>query len=199
VGRRRSEFVGRLLFWTVRLYGYVRSREELIAVVIDRYLADIAVPDVEHLAWQEQVASVFRAVNSAFEAHPVLSEIIGRQTLDSLAFFRGAELALRALKRAGLPDEHAVGALDALTSFVVGFAHRKAERRLRASVSAERLARVRALPPHEFPSIVENAVLLLTWESERHFEDGLQLVIGGIESRARAVAGRLSSERRASS
>lgn len=166
------------------LYGYVSSREELIAAVIDRYLADIPVPDVENLAWQEQVALVFRAVNSAFEAHPVLSEITGRQTLDSLAFFRGAEIALRALKGAGLSDEGAVGALDALTSFVVGFSQRKGERRLRASQSAERLARIRALPRSEFPSIIENAVLLLTWESERHFEDGLQLVIAGIATHA---------------
>ena len=182
------------------LYTYVASREELIAVVIDRYLTDIPVPDVEHLVWQEQVAGVFRVVNSAFEAHPVLSEITGRQALDSLAFFRGAELALRALKRAGLSDEDAVGALDALTSFVVGFSHRKAERRLRASQSAERLARIRALPPGDFPSIVQNAVLLLTWDSERHFEDGLRFVISGIEARAALVrTGSSRSERRVSS
>jgi AcrR family transcriptional regulator len=170
------------------LYGYVRTREELIAAVIDRYLADIPVPAVEHLTWQEQLAEVFRAVNRAFEAHPVLSEIVGHQALDSIAFYRGAEVALRALKRAGLSDAESVGALDALTSFVVGFAQRKAERRLRSAQSAERLARVRALPVDEFRIVVELAGQLVTWDSERHFEDGLQLVIGGIEQRVTAMA-----------
>jgi AcrR family transcriptional regulator len=169
------------------LYGYVRTREELIAAVIDRYLADIPVPDVGHLSWQEQLAEVFRAVNRAFEAHPVLSEIAGHQSLDSLAFYRGAEVALRALKHAGLSDAETVGALDALTSFVVGFAQRKAERRLRSTQSAERLARIRALPDDEFRTVVELAGQLVTWDSDRHFEDGLQLVIGGIEQRVSAA------------
>jgi len=163
------------------LYGYVRTREELVAAMIDRYLVDIPVPELEHLSWQSQVAEVFRAVNRAFEAHPVLSEITGHQALDSVAFFGGAEVALRALRRAGLSDADTVGALDALTSFVVGFSQRKAQRRLRSAQSAERLARLRSLPSDEFRTVVELSGQLITWEAERHFEHGLQLVIGGIE------------------
>ena len=169
------------------LYGYVRTREELVAAVMDRLLAEIPLPEVERLSWQEQVAEVFRTVNRAFEAHPVLSEIVGHQPLDSLAFYRGAEVALGALRRAGLSDQDVVDALGALTSFTLGFAQRQAERRLRATHSAARLVRIRALPAGEFRTIVELAGLLVTWgDAERHFEHGLQLVIGGIEQRARS-------------
>jgi AcrR family transcriptional regulator len=175
------------------LYGYVRTREELVAALIDRYLAEIPLPDVEHLVWQEQVAAVFRAVNRAFEAHPVLSEIIGRQSMDSIAFYRGAEIALRALRRAGLSERSSVGALDALTSFVTGFAQRKAERRLRSTQSAARLGAIRKLPPGEFRTVIELAGQLVSWDSERHFEDGLGMVIGGIEHRLAAESGQRAS------
>ena len=169
------------------LYGYVRTREELVAAVMDQLLAEIPLPEVEGLSWQGQVAEVFRTVNRAFEAHPVLSEIVGHQPLDSLAFYRGAEVALRALRRAGLSDQEVVDALGALTSFTLGFAQRQAERRLRAMQTAMRLARIRALRADEFPTVVELAGLLVTWgDAERHFEQGLQLVISGIEQRARA-------------
>lgn len=169
------------------LYGYVRTREELVAAVMDHLLAEIPLPDVEELSWQGQVAEVFRTVNRAFEAHPVLSEIVGHQPLDSLAFYRGAEVALRALRRTGLGDQEVADALGALTSFTLGFAQRQAERRLRAMQSATRLARIRALPADEFPTVVELAGVLVTWgDAERHFEHGLQLVISGIEQRARS-------------
>ena len=180
------------------LYGYVRTREELVAAVIDRYLAELPLPDVERLSWQEQVAVVFRAVNGAFEAHPVLSEIVGHQALDSIAFYGGAEVALRALKRAGCSDRDAVGALDALTSFVTGFAQRKAERRLRSRQSAERLAKIRALPADQFRTVTELAGQLVTWDSERHFDDGLALVIGGIEQRIAAATSDSASHEHAS-
>jgi AcrR family transcriptional regulator len=169
------------------LYGYVRTREELVAAVMDHLLAEIPLPEIEDLSWQEQVAEVFRTVNRAFEAHPVLSELAGHQPLDSLAFYRGAELALRALRRAPLGDQDVVDALGALTSFTLGFAQRQAERRSRAMQSSIRLARIRALSADEFPTVVDLAGVLVTWgDAERHFEHGLQLVISGIEQRARS-------------
>jgi AcrR family transcriptional regulator len=162
------------------LYGYVRSREELVAALMDRFLAEIPLPpDLEDMPWRDQVAAVFRSINQAFDAHPVLSEIVGYQPLDCVAFYRGAEVALRALRRGGLSDEDAVGVLDALTSFVVGFASRKAERRMRSVQSAERLVRIRELPVSEFATIVAFAAQLVTWDSERHFEHGLNLVLEG--------------------
>jgi AcrR family transcriptional regulator len=167
------------------LYGYVRTRDELVAAVMDHLLAEIPLPDVESLSWQEQVAEVFRTINRAFAAHPVLSEIVGHQPLDSLAFYRGAEVALRALRRAGLGDEEVADAIGALTSFTFGFGQRQAGRRQRAIQSAMRLAQVRALAADEFPTIVELAGVLVTWgDAEKHFEHGLQLVIDGIEREA---------------
>jgi hypothetical protein len=93
----------------------------------------------------------------------------------------------RALRGARLGDQEVADALGALTSFTLGFAQRQAERRLRAMQSATRLARIRALPADEFPTVVELAGVLVTWgDAERHFEHGLQLVISGIEQRARS-------------
>lgn len=167
------------------LYGYVRTREELIAAVMDHLLAEIPLPDVDGLSWQEQVAEVFRTVNRAFEAHPVLSEIVGHQPLDSLAFYRGAEVALQALRRAGLGDHEVADAIGTLTSFTFGFGQRQAQRRMRSIQSATRLAQIRSLPADEFPTVVDLAGVLVTWgDAERHFEQGLQLVIDGIERKA---------------
>jgi AcrR family transcriptional regulator len=173
----------RLGFSPMGLYRHVATKEELLRALADRYLADLALPDTEGLAWQETIVAVTSAIHRAFLAHSHLSEILAVQHVDALAVFRGSEAILDALTTAGMDDREAVRALDVLTSYAVGATQRKAELRGGSAAQAERLRRLRELPPGSFPTIRKLAGELVTVDFEHSFEDGLRLVIDGIERR----------------
>lgn len=166
------------------LYRHVRDKEDLMSVVLDRYLSDLELPDADELPWRETVMTVFRSVNRAFVRHPRLSQFVASQRMDTTGAYRGFEVLLRALRRAGLDGAAAVEAFDALMSYAAGFATRKAGPRLREPGPAEHLRHIRELPPEQFAMVRDAAEHLVELRaSERDFEIGLELLLDGIEQR----------------
>jgi AcrR family transcriptional regulator len=165
------------------LYGYVRTKEEILGALADRFLGEIELPTGPGLSWDVQVAEVFRSFHRVLLAHPELAQIAVAQPIDGLAAYRGAEVVLGAFRRAGFSAEEAVSSFDALVCFTAGFTLRQLA--LEApSVAPDRLRRLRALPSEEFPHIVELAPVFVARELERRFDDGLDVLIRGIASRA---------------
>src|SRR5882757_3674512 len=70
------------------LYGYVRTKEELLGALADRFLSEIERPPVDDVAWGEQVASIFRSVRHTFLDHPELARIVALQPLHGVAAYR---------------------------------------------------------------------------------------------------------------
>jgi TetR/AcrR family tetracycline transcriptional repressor len=171
------------------LYRHVADKQELIGAVSDHYLGDLALPDTDGLSWQQTIVDVTTAVHSAFLAHPPLEAILGIRHVDTLAVFRADEVILRALIGAGLPGRDAVHALDVLASYAVGATQRKAAVRAGSPREGARLQRLRQLPAEDFPTVIELAGELVTIDLKHDFEDGLRLVIDGIEARLRLVQG----------
>jgi len=166
------------------LYGYVRTKEELLGVIADRLFATIDLPDgPQDEPWEDQVKAVFRSVRSVFIEHPELADVVARQHTNTIAAYRGAESVLGAMRRAGVGDEEAVSAFIALTTFTTGFAQREAHADVRSAQAAQRLLAIRELPADDFANVVELASLLVARESEQHFEDGLDFIIRGVRER----------------
>jgi AcrR family transcriptional regulator len=165
------------------LYGYVRTKEELLGALANRLFGDLELPDRKGISWQQQIAGVFRSVRRVFLEHPELVPIVATQRIDGIAAWRGAELVLGALRRAGLSDQDAVSAFDALTSLTIGSVQR--ETGLNA-LSSKALPGIRELPRNQFGNVISLAGELVTRDAERNFETGLDLLIRGIASRARA-------------
>jgi AcrR family transcriptional regulator len=170
------------------LYGYVRTKEELLGALADRFLAEVELPAGDGLSWQEQVAAIFRSVREIFLDHPELARIVALQPLEGVAAYRGAEVVFAAFARAGLDDREAVAAFEALTSFTAGFTLREAARATDSARTRDPLRGIRALRADEFSHLVGVAGLLATRDAERQFEDGLALVIAGIAAQAGATA-----------
>ena len=163
------------------LYGYVRTKEDLLGALADRAFGEVELSDGEGLTWQEQVAEVFRSVRRAFLEHPELARIVATQPLDDHRGVPGRGGRLRRV-RARRPERRG--------------GDRRASRRSRRSPPASRCARppgararqqvgdrlrwIRALPADEFTHVVRMAGLLAARDSEQHFEQGLAMVIRGI-------------------
>jgi AcrR family transcriptional regulator len=165
------------------LYGYVRTKEEILAALSDRLLAEVELPTRADQPWTEQVADVMRSVHRVFSAHPELADIATTQPIDGLAAYRGAEVVLGALRQAGFDDEDAVWAFDALICYTAGFTQRQLAFQTPTVPAADRLHRLHALPEGDFPNLVAVAPLFVTPRPDDRFEYGLALLIDGLATR----------------
>jgi AcrR family transcriptional regulator len=172
----------RLGVGAMTLYGYVRTKEELLQALADRLLAEAALPDGDG-PWQDQVAALFRAVRGEFLEHPELVPVVAHHRLVGAGAYRGMEFALAALGRAGLSDRQCIDAFGALTSFTMGSVQREIGLRGAGETTFPGLG---ALPPDDFTYVFRTAGLLATRDAERDFETGLDLLIRGIETWPRA-------------
>jgi AcrR family transcriptional regulator len=165
---------GQLGVGVMTLYGYVRTKEDLLSALANRYIAEIELPPPGG-SWQDQIADVFRSVRRVFLEHPELLPIVATQRLEGVGVYRAAERVFAALREAGLDDDQVVAAFDALTSFAIGIAEREA-----GIPSRGGLPGIRELPSEEFPHVIALAGKLITRDAERSFEAGLDWLLKGI-------------------
>jgi len=165
------------------LYGYVRTKEEILGALSDRLLGEVELPAAPGGPWTEQVADVFRSVHRVFSAHPELAQIATTQPIDGLAAYRGAELVLSALRGAGFGDDEAVCAFDALVCYTAGFTQRQIAFETPTIPSSDRLAHLHHLPAVDFPNLVALAPLFVSPRLDDRFEQGLMLLIDGLARR----------------
>lgn len=170
------------------LYGYFRTKEELLGALANRSLAEIELPGGDGLTWQEQVMTVFRSVRQTFLDHPELARIVAIQPIDGIAAYRGAEVVFGAFARGGLSDTEAVAAFETLTSFTAGFTLREAARTAEPAHQTDPLRTIRSLPAEDFGHVIGVVGLMAARGGEQQFEDGLALVMAGIAARAGAEA-----------
>lgn len=163
------------------LYGYVRTKEELLGALADRFLSEIPMPP-DDAPWTEQVAALFGSVRDVMLAHPALAPILATQRIDGTAAYRGAELVFAALRAESVPDADILTAFAGLTSFTIGAVQR--EIGMAAQAGGASLPALAALPPADFPHVVALAGGLVARDPAKDFADGLRLILDGIATRA---------------
>lgn len=170
---------------TMTLYRHVRTKEDVLGALADRVLEELPLPEPGTLTWQEELAAVFRSVHDVLLAHPDIAQIAGRQPVAGQAAYRGAEVVLDALRRAGIEGEPAASAFATLFAFTLGFVQQQLLSSAPGSL-ARRHAVLERLPLDDFDNLSRLGAVFLLRSSNRHFEDGLDLIIRGLESRTRA-------------
>jgi AcrR family transcriptional regulator len=172
----------RLGVGAMTLYGYFRTKEQLLGAVADRMLGQVELPTDQELPWQEQAVGVLSAVHALLTAHPQLAEIVARQSVDGLSASRCSELLLGALRQAGLDDRQAVLAYDALSAFTVAFALREAARREQTALTRQRLLAIDELPAQDYSNVRELSWLLVGRGITGRFEEALRIFLRGLEA-----------------
>jgi len=170
---------------TMTLYGYFRSKSELLDALMD---ASVSVGDVElpeEGPWRERIAALTRAMRAWLERHPALVQIRMQQTMTRPRQFVVTERVVQALIDAGLDRAEAARAFRVLFTYVFGFvafspsaSADSARREVRAAMSA--------LPPDDYPllsSMTDEAAAAAAGDEQ--FDFGLELILDGIEARAR--------------
>jgi AcrR family transcriptional regulator len=171
------------------LYAHVRGKDELLALVLDKVVAEIPLPAAGAAPWQEQIKDVIRAMRRVMAAHRDLARgALGNIPTGPNAL-RLINATLGVLRDAGLPDQVIAYAADILPLYATATAY---EESLYAAKDmpddgAEYIAELRryfaALPVARFPHIVALAVpLTTTAEEDGRFEFGLDALVRGIDA-----------------
>ena len=179
--RRLAESCG---VGVMTLYGYVRTKEEILAAVANRFLSEVELPSGSGGSWQDEVAAVFRSVHEMWLEHPELAQIAVTQPIDGMAAYRGAEVVLAALRRGGFGPEETVDAFELLICFTAGFTLRQLAF-TSSAIAPARLRSVSGLPAAEFPHLVDLAPVFAARNVQRRFDDALEIVLRGIAQRVK--------------
>jgi AcrR family transcriptional regulator len=170
---------------TMTLYGYVRSKRELLDAAIDAAAADFDAPPAEGTP-RERARAFLLAVVAWLERHPALVEIRGEEPIVRPAAFRISEIGMGILLDAGFGEEEAALAFRLFFAYVFGAAligPRPAER----SAPTSSRAAIATLSPEEFPSLLAAAPQLMEAFGGGPEGDAyaIERILDGLEQRLR--------------
>jgi AcrR family transcriptional regulator len=115
---------------TMTLYHYVRSKDELIALVVDQMMGELLIPDDEMPDdWREAFAAIGRRSREAFRRHGWIHEMIAKARPEDAQVggngLRHFEQSLRAAALTGLPADAQLELLTFVDDYVFGYSMRE--------------------------------------------------------------------------
>ncbi len=175
------------------LYAHVAGKEELLELVIDRVIGEVAIPaESDPGQWQQELKQGLREMRAAMVAHGDLARaIFARIPLGENAL-RGSEWLIRTLRAGGLPDQVIAYACDVLPMYVTAIAYEESLY-ARENIGPEQFAQYidemrryfASLPPQRFPNVVSLAGPLTAGsEGDERFEFGLDVLVRGLATMA---------------
>jgi AcrR family transcriptional regulator len=162
---------------TMTLYGYVESKDEIVAMLPDLLLADLPPMEAER-PWREVIREIYLEAYRRLIDHRHVTQLItdfpvfGRSQAEIL------ESVLECLAGAGFGDEEAFALQRAIGTYTVGFA-RLAIADSEAEGIRPRAAWVEDLDPADFPRISRIASILEAGIDEEQYLRGLDRILGG--------------------
>jgi AcrR family transcriptional regulator len=106
---------------TMALYRHVTNRDDLLDGLVERLLGEVELPD-ESLPWDERLRRLASELRALARRRPQLFGLLLRRRAVGEDATRAREVALRALRDAGLQSEAADRMERLLSTVVMGFA-----------------------------------------------------------------------------
>jgi AcrR family transcriptional regulator len=197
------EVASRLGAGTMTLYHYVRTKDELVALMDDALMAEVLVPDSElPRGWRAQLSAIARRTRAIYEHHP-WALLAMRGAPPGPNGMRHFEQCLAALAETGLDAAGKLELLGLIDDFVFGHALRAGEQRMYGSEQASavgfRLFAEREIATGAYPETARVFAGLgkrqdVFHGGEARFERGLQALLDAAES---GIAGARAKKRAA--
>jgi TetR/AcrR family transcriptional regulator, tetracycline repressor protein len=169
------------------LYRHFKDKDDLLAAIGDRILADVVLPKPNDERWDKQLHTLLTAFVTALRGHPRLADLTLPRILITEPGLALSERALELLVEGGftVDDAAEVGrqAICSLISLVTTdpVAREVSDPEAREASLRRKRASLGALSPERYPLITSAAGALICPESrDRYYEIGLDLVVAGI-------------------
>lgn len=164
------------------LYGYVRTKEEILDGVAARVFREIDLDIDPSSSWEAQLSGVLGGLHTAIKNHPGVAELLAApRSLSDATIDDVRETLLGILRRTGLGVGEAVDVITMMISYVVGFTVIEESRERRASPD-EQLSRLSHLSPARYPYLSEAAGHWAGRTSARSFEFGIAHLIDSVRN-----------------
>jgi AcrR family transcriptional regulator len=118
--RRVADAVG---IGTMSLYTYVPGKAELLEVMVDRAVGEVAVPEPRaNAGWRSSLDAYARATLELYTRHPWLAEVATSRTVFGPNVLARFDAAIGIVRRAALPARDVVRVVSVVDGFVRGAA-----------------------------------------------------------------------------
>ena len=166
---------------TMTLYGYFRSKRELLDAVVD-----VAMPELDPAPadghWRDRLGELVRTARENLVRHPALVQIRVREPVLRPEALRFSEAGLSILLDAGFEAVEATRAFRLLFTYTLGYAAFSPAGAVEQNRAAARAA-IAALPPDRYPTLTAAGDEAATaMAGEEAFEYGLERILDGLEA-----------------
>jgi AcrR family transcriptional regulator len=166
---------------TMTLYGYFRTKDELLDAAVDVAAAEAPV-SLGGGTWREQLTDLMRGVLEHLRRHPAGVRIRLARPMLSPQALRVTEAAFLVLASAGFDRGAAARGYRALFTYTFGFASFNSPEDPAAARRYAVMA-IDALPSEEYPTLSRAASEAAdTFADDSQFEFGLERLLDGLEA-----------------
>lgn len=169
------------------LYRHFKDKDDLLAALGDRILADVVLPEPNDDRWDRQLRAVLTAFVTALRAHPKLADLTLTRILVSGSGLAMAERTMELLTAGGFSvDDAAEVGRQSLCSLITLVTTDPLAREVSDPVAREDSLRMKraslsALSPHRYPLITAAAgQLICPTSTDRYYSLGIDLAVAGI-------------------
>ena len=111
----------RLDTYPATVYWHVGNRDRVLALVVERALGELVVPDPEPLGWRAWLTAVAHEYRRVLHAHPNVAALVASQVLVSPPTLGLVEAVLAVLEQAGFRGERLAHAYNTIVGSLVGW------------------------------------------------------------------------------
>jgi len=169
------------------LYRHFKDKDDLLAAIGDRILADVVLPAPNDERWDKQLHALLTAFVTALRGHPRLADLTLPRILITEPGLALSERALELLVEGGFTvDDAAEVGRQSICSLIALVTTDPIVREFSDPVAREaslrrKRAALGALSPERYPLITASAGSLICSSSqEQYYAVGIDLVVGGI-------------------
>lgn len=176
------------------LYAHVAHKEELLDLLFDEVVGEIALPVPDPARWQEQIMELWTESHAALVRNGDIARVVlGRVPLGPRSL-RLSEVTMTILRAGGVPDQAVAWAIDVVGMYVAANAIEgalDAERQRAGRDPVEYYAQVGrfmgSLPAAHFPTTAALSGELVAGDGNERFAFGLGLLVSGLAAQAAAA------------
>jgi len=165
------------------LYTYVRDKDELVDLLLDRVIGEIDISSIPtDLPWPEQVRAIAREMRRVFASHRNIAQATLARVPQGENALAMMDAVLGRLRAADVPEEVIALGVDLLALYVGSVSYEETLMDFEPTFVDELRSYFEQLPHDRFSNIVALAGAL-TSTADR-FEFGLDVIVRGLASRA---------------
>ncbi|MEU4603275.1 TetR/AcrR family transcriptional regulator [Kribbella sp. NPDC023972] len=169
------------------LYRHFKDKDDLLAALGDRLLADVVLPEPTDEPWDRQLHQVLAAFVDALRGHPRLADLTLSRILVAEPGLVMAERTMELLTEGGFSvDDAAEVGRQSICSLITLVTNDPIAREVSDPIAREdslrrKRASLAALPPRKYPLVTAAAdTLVCPTSTDRYYELGIELVVAGI-------------------